>query len=246
MLKDKFAIITGGTSGIGKEIATLFAKNNAHVAIIGTNEQRAKEVVADLKKITNSKVIYKLCDISKTNEVEKTIIDIIDEFGNIDILVNNAGITKDNLLLKMNEEDWDSVIDTNLKSLYNTCKIVYRKMMKQKNGKIINVSSVVGLIGNAGQTNYSASKAGIFGFTKSLAKELGGRNVNVNAIAPGFIETKMTENLPEKIKNELLIKIPLKRLGKPQEIANAALFLASDMSDYITGQILTVDGGMVM
>ena len=171
---------------------------------------------------------------------------MINEFSHVDILVNNAGITKDTLLMRMSEEDFDRVIDINLKSVYNTCKVLVRSMMKNKKSKIINISSIVALMGNAGQTNYAASKAGVIGFTKSLAKEVASRNINVNAIAPGFIETEMTQKIPEKIQEQMLKNIPLKRFGKSQDIANMVLFLASDESDYITGQVFTVDGGMGM
>ncbi len=185
-------------------------------------------------------------DVSKYVDVEKACLEVIAELGHVDILVNNAGITKDALLMKMSEEDFDRVIDINLKSVYNTCKVLVRPMMKNSKSKIINISSIVGLIGNFGQTNYAASKAGMIGFTKSLAKEVASRNINVNAVAPGFIETEMTEKIPEKVKELMLKNIPLKRFGKPQDIANMVLFLASDDSDYITGQVFTVDGGMVM
>jgi 3-oxoacyl-[acyl-carrier protein] reductase len=178
--------------------------------------------------------------------VSETVEKLIQDWGKIDILVNNAGITRDNLLMKMSEEDWDLVMDVNLKSVYNTCKALCRPMMKARNGAIINISSVIGLTGNAGQINYAASKAGMIGFTKSLAKELASRGVRANCIAPGYIETQMTDGLPAPVKEAIITKIPMSRIGQPRDIAHAALFLASDLSSYMTGQILTVDGGMVM
>ncbi len=249
MLKNKKAIITGATAGIGKEIAKEFVKNGADVAIFGTNPERIETTLKeleDLKIDQNQKILVKKVDVSNFSQVNSAVEEIVKEFQNIDILINNAGITKDNLLLRMTEEDWDRVIDVNLKSIYNTSKALARPMMKVRSGKIINISSVVGLIGNAGQANYAASKAGMIGFTKSLAKELAKKNICVNAIAPGFIKTKMTDVLPEKVKEGLLNRIPLGKLGEPKDIANIAIFLASDMSNYITGQVITVDGGMVM
>ncbi|KKK65682.1 hypothetical protein LCGC14_2971690, partial [marine sediment metagenome] len=209
-------------------------------------ESKGKKELEDIKVDPNQKIITKKVDVSKYVDVEKACLEVIAELGHVDILVNNAGITKDALLMKMSEEDFDRVIDINLKSVYNTCKVLIRPMMKNSKSKIINISSIVGLIGNFGQTNYAASKAGMIGFTKSLAKEVASRNINVNAVAPGFIETEMTEKIPEKVKELMLKNIPLKRFGKPQDIANMVLFLASDDSDYITGQVFTVDGGMVM
>ncbi|MBN2479225.1 MAG: 3-oxoacyl-[acyl-carrier-protein] reductase [Parachlamydiales bacterium] len=247
MLKNKNAIITGASSGIGKAIAKEFVKNGCNVAIFATNEERLKHTVKELEDVkikADQKIISKKVDVSSFLEVESSIMQVLDEFHTVDILVNNAGITKDGLLMKMSEFDFDRVIAVNLKSVYNTCKILTRPLMKQKKGKIINVSSIIGLIGNAGQSNYAASKAGIIGFTKSLAKELGSRNICVNAIAPGFIKTKMTDDLPEKVKEEMLNNIPLKRFGDVEDVAKLTLFLASDMSDYITGQVITIDGGM--
>jgi 3-oxoacyl-[acyl-carrier protein] reductase len=248
LLKNKNAIITGASSGIGKEIAKVFIQNGANVAIIATNLERltqTKKELEDVKIEKDQKIILKAIDVSSFKDVDEKFSEILNEFSNIDILVNNAGITKDNLLLRMKEEDFDRVIAVNLKSIYSTCKAVIRPMMKAKKGKIINVSSIVGLIGNPGQTNYAASKAGVLGFTKSLAKEVGSRNICVNAIAPGFIETKMTDCLDENLKKEMLKNIPLNRLGHVKDVADLALFLASNMSDYITGQVLRVDGGMV-
>jgi len=248
-LKNKKAIVTGASSGIGKEIAKIFVKNGADVAIFATNPERLKQAVKELEDVkidSNQKILSQKVDVSNFLEVKTAIDEIIKQLGNIDILVNNAGITKDNLLMKMPEYDFDRVIAVNLKSIYNTCKVLIRSMMKNKKSKIINISSIIGLIGNAGQTNYAASKAAIHGFTKSLAKEVGSRNICVNAVAPGFIETQMTKVLPENIKEKMLNNIPLKRFGLPQDVANLVLFLSSEMSDYITGQVFAIDGGMVM
>jgi len=249
LLDGKKAIITGGTSGIGREIAKLFAKNGASIAIFGTNEERALSVIKELEsqKVNEAQEFsYKLVDVSDAKEVDGAINDILSKWSSIDILINNAGITKDNLLMKMKEEDWDQVINVNLKSVYNTCKALVRPMMKLKGGKIINIASVIGLMGNAGQTNYAASKSGIIGFTKSLAKELASRGVCVNCIAPGYINTPMTEALSDSVKDSIIASIPMKKIGNPVDIANAALFLAGPFSNYITGQVLPVDGGMVM
>jgi 3-oxoacyl-[acyl-carrier protein] reductase len=249
MLKGKKAVITGGNSGIGKAIASLFFENGADVAILGTNIDKLSSAVKEIdEKRTNpsQKILSFGVDVSDYNLVQKTFEEILKDFFNIDILVNNAGITKDNLFLRMSEEDWDRVIDVNLKSVYNTCKAIIRPMLKSRYGKIINITSVVGLMGNAGQANYAASKAGMIGFTKSLAKELASRNICVNCIAPGFIKTNMTESLTDQVKEELLKNIPMQKLGEPLDVANAAFFLASSKSNYITGQVITVDGGMVM
>ncbi|MBF8262573.1 MAG: fabG-A [Parachlamydiales bacterium] len=245
----KTVLVTGGSAGIGREIALAFAKNGASVAIFGTNEERSQGVVREMEslKIDNAQRFgYYLVDVSKTKEVETTILQLLSAWGQVDILVNNAGITRDNLLMRMSEEDWDLVVDVNLKSIYNTCRILARPMMKARAGKIINITSVIGLTGNAGQVNYSASKAGMIGFTKSLAKELASRGICVNCVAPGYIQTQMTEGLSPQVKNEVLSKVPLSRIGQPSEVAHAVLFLASDQANYITGQVLTVDGGMVM
>jgi 3-oxoacyl-[acyl-carrier protein] reductase len=249
LLKNKKAIVTGASSGIGKEIAKIFVKNGSDVAIFATNLEKIKHTVKELEDIrveSSQKILSKQVDVSNYSEVETAINEILQQLGHIDILVNNAGITKDSLLMKMPEEDFDRVIAVNLKSIYNTCKVLIRSMMKNRKGKIINISSIIGLIGNAGQSNYAASKAAVHGFTKSLAKEVGSRNICVNAVAPGFIDTKMTEVLPENIKEQMLNNIPLKRFGSTQDVANLVLFLSSEMSDYITGQVFTVDGGMVM
>ncbi|HNA61951.1 MAG TPA: 3-oxoacyl-ACP reductase FabG [Rhabdochlamydiaceae bacterium] len=249
LLKDKIALITGGTAGIGREIALAYAKQGASVVIFGTNEARASEVIQLLeqnRQLPDQKFISKLIDVASKPETDQAIQDIITTFGRIDILVNNAGITRDGLLMKMTEEDWDRVIAVNLKSVYNTCQALARPMLKARSGKIINITSVVGLTGNAGQANYAASKAGMIGFTQSLAKELASRGICVNCIAPGFIKTSMTDVLTDAQKEVIMKQVPMGRLGNPEEIANAAVFLASSLSDYVTGQVLTVDGGMVM
>lgn len=248
LLKGKKALITGGTSGIGKEIARRFAKEGADVAVFGTNPERAQQVLEELNQMKAEDQFFSshIVNVSDRKTVEEAIQALTAEWGKIDILVNNAGITRDNLLMKMTEEDWDTVIDTNLKSVYNACQALVRSMIKARSGKIINISSVVGLTGNAGQTNYAASKAGMIGFTKALALELAARNICVNCIAPGFIKTRMTDVLADVHKEGLMKKIPMGRMGEPEDIADAAVFLASDLSKYITGQVLTVDGGMVM
>lgn len=249
LLAGKKALITGGTAGIGQAIAHLFAEQGADVAILGTNKERAQAVVQEmeLRRVSPSQSFtFLLCDLSKTNEVEQALAELLKTWNRIDVLVNNAGITKDNFLIRMTEEEWDLVLATNLKSVYNTCRVLARPMMKARTGRIINISSVVGLMGNAGQVNYAASKSGLIGFTKALAKELANRAICVNCIAPGFIETPMTEKLSDAIKQKYLSEIPLSRFGHPNDIAQAVLFLASDASGYITGQVLSVDGGINM
>ncbi len=247
LLLDQVAIVTGGNAGIGKAIALKFAEEGAKVAILGTNDETGAHTIAEMKQlIPSSQVVFYKVDVSQTADVEATIKKVLEDFGKVDILVNNAGITADQLLMKMSEEEWDRVLAVNLKSCYNTCRAVVRSMMKAKKGKIINVSSVVGLIGNPGQANYAASKAGMIGFSKALAKELATRNILVNCIAPGFIQTKMTDTLSEEQKEAILKEIPLGRLGDCMDIANAAWFLASPLSNYMTGQVVTIDGGMAM
>lgn len=247
MLVGQVAIVTGGTAGIGKEIAKTLAKQGAYVAVFGTNEERGALIVNEIQQIPSvAGASFHKVNVANYSEVEQAIKTVLESQGKVDILVNNAGITKDQLLMKMSEEDWDQVLEVNVKSCYNTCRCLMRPFLKAKRGKIINISSVVGLTGNAGQTNYAASKAAIIGFSKSLAKELASRNILVNCVAPGFIETSMTEVLTDAQKQETLRNIPLGRMGMTEEVANAVLFLASPMSDYITGQVLTVDGGMVM
>ncbi len=248
LLTNKVALVTGGTAGIGKAIALAYAQEGASVVVFGTNSERAQQVVQEMesKAGAGQKFLFKLLDIAHKKAVDLAISEVLAAFGAIDILVNNAGITADGLLMKMSEEDWDRVIAVNLKSVYNTSQALVRPMLKARKGKIINISSVVGLMGNAGQTNYAASKAGMIGMTKSLAKEVASRGICVNCIAPGFIQTSMTDALSDAQKEVIFKQIPMGRLGLAEEIAHAAVFLASPMSDYITGQTLTVDGGMVM
>lgn len=249
MLKGKKAVITGGTAGIGRGIALAMAREGAHVAIFGTNEERAALVVDEMQRLTEGSgqiFFYQIVDVADKAAVDAAMQVVLIKLGSVDVLVNNAGITKDALLMKMSEEDWDQVLATNLKSVYNTCQSLVRVMLKARSGKIINISSVVGLTGNAGQTNYVASKAGMIGFTKALAQEVASRGVCVNCIAPGFIQTKMTDVLNEGQKEGIMRQIPMGKMGVPEDIANAVVFFASPLSDYITGQVLSVDGGMVM
>ncbi len=244
LVRDKVALITGGTSGLGKAIALAYAKSSAKVVVFGTNQERLEEV-ARLVKDAKAQFLGKLVDVSDKKAVEEAVKTSRETFGPVEILINCAGITRDGLLLRMSEEDWDAVLDINLKSVFLTSQAVLRDMMKARKGKIINISSVVGLTGNAGQVNYSASKHGMVGFTKSLAKEVASRNICVNCIAPGFFNTRMTQSLPEEQIKAILSRIPMKRMGEDRDIANAALFLGSDMSNYMTGQVLTIDGGMI-
>lgn len=247
LLQGQVAIVTGGTAGIGKAIALKFAEHGAKVVIMGTHAERGMQTIEEMKKTSGCQDHqFFQVDIANTQEVDSAFKKILEQFGNVDVLVNNAGITRDQLLMKMSEEDWDQVIAVNVKSCYNTSRAIVRSLLKAKKGRIINISSVIGLTGNAGQSNYAASKAAIIGFTKALAQELATRNILVNCIAPGFIDTKMTESMTDAQKASTLAKIPLGRMGKPEDIANAALFLSSSLSDYITGQVLTIDGGMVM
>jgi len=245
LLENQTVVITGGNAGIGKAIALKFAAQGAKLAILGTNVERGNAVVEEISRLAAPPATFYQVDVSNGQSVDDAIKNILEGFGRIDILVNNAGITRDQLLMKMSEKDWDEVLDINLKSCYHTCHAVVRPMMKARRGKIINVSSVVGLMGNPGQANYAASKAGMIGFSRALAKELGSRGICVNCIAPGFIVSHMTDVLTEEQKGSLLAKIPMGRMGTTEEVANAALFLASSLSDYVTGQVLTVDGGMV-
>ena len=243
---NKVAFITGATRGIGRQIAITLAKEGFNIAI---NYRKENEDLIETKKLVeaqNVKCFTVQGDVSSFEDSERMVKDIIEEFNHIDILVNNAGITKDMLLMRMKKEDFESVIGVNLVGTFNITKNVIPYMMKNRSGRIINVSSVVGISGNAGQTNYSASKAGIIGFTKSLAKEVGSRNILVNAVAPGFIETQMTDVLKEEVKEEISKTIPLKRMGTPKDVANVVKFLASEDSSYITGQVINIDGGMLM
>lgn len=247
MLKGKVALITGGVRGIGKAISICFAKAGADVVMNYTSdrsEQDANKLIEELNAIGVQAIAIK-ADVSKAEEAQGLINQTIETFGKLDILVNNAGITKDMLLLRMTEEEFDQVLAVNLKGVFNCSKVASKAMLKT-GGSIINMSSVVGLNGNAGQSNYAASKAGIIGFTKSVAKEFGSRNIRVNAIAPGFIQTDMTDVLSDKVKEEVTKQIPMKRLGLPEEVAQVALFLASEYSNYVTGEVIRVDGGMAM
>ena len=243
-LEGKVAIITGATRGIGRGIAEVFAKEGATIVFTYAGSvDKAKALEEELSAITTIKGCQS--DASDFEAAQKLVDDVLAEFGKIDILINNAGITRDNLLLRMGKEDWDTIIKVNLDSVFNLTKAVIKPMMKAKSGAIINMSSVVGVKGNAGQSNYAASKAGVIGFTKSVALELGSRNIRCNAIAPGFIETEMTAVLDEKVVQGWRDSIPLKRGGQVEDVANACVFLASDKSSYITGQVLNVDGGML-
>ena len=245
LLQDKVVLITGASRGIGKSIAEECVKHGAKVAFTYlSSEEKAKALEAELAKDGGEVKGFK-SDAAKFDEAQKLVDDVVAAFGTIDVLVNNAGITRDTLLMRMTEEQWDEVINTNLKSAFNLTKAVQRPMLKAKSGSIINMSSVVGVSGNAGQANYAASKAGLIGFTKSVAQELGSRNIRCNAIAPGFIETEMTGKLNEDVVQGWRDAIPLKRGGTTEDVANACLFLASDMSGYITGQVMNVDGGML-
>ena len=244
MLKNKIALITGAGRGIGRAIAIALAKEGAEVVInYNGSEERAKEVKQTIEENGGKASIYK-CNVSDFVACEAMIKDIVKEYGHLDILVNNAGITKDGLIMKMKEEDFDSVLNVNLKATFNTIRHSARQMLKQRSGKIINISSVSGILGNVGQANYAASKAGVIGLTKTMARELGSRGITVNAIAPGFVDTEMTEVLSEEIRENACKQIILGRFGKPEDIANTAVFLASDKADYITGQVISVDGGM--
>lgn len=244
-LAGKVAIVTGAAQGIGKEIATALAQEGSDLVVVDVNLEQAEKTAQELADLGRKTMALKV-DVSKSTEVEEMVNKILDKFGKIDILVNNAGITRDNLLLRMKEEEWDLVISINLKGTFNCLKAVTRPMMKARSGKIVNVASIIGIAGNAGQANYAASKAGVIALTKSAAKELASRNINVNAVAPGFIQTAMTNVLPEAVKAEMLKRIPLAKLGEVKDVAKAVLFLAGPDSDYITGQVVVVDGGMVM
>lgn len=245
LVEKKVAVVTGGAQGIGAAIVDRLASEGATIAVVDINAEKASEVAAAVKQKGVDAESYKV-DVADTEAVKTLIAEIVKRFGRIDILVNNAGITRDGLLMTMSEADWDLVISVNLKSIFNFTKAVSRPMIKQKAGSIINISSVVGLMGNAGQINYAASKAGVIGVTKSSAKELGSRNIRVNAVAPGYIVTPMTHKLDEKARTALIEAIPTKQLGQPEDVANAVLFLASDLASYVTGEVLRVDGGMAM
>ncbi|MEW6685160.1 MAG: 3-oxoacyl-[acyl-carrier-protein] reductase [Candidatus Edwardsbacteria bacterium] len=244
-LNDKVAIVTGAGQGIGKAVALKLASSGADVVICDINLSEAEKTKTEVENLGRKSLALKV-NVADFNEVSQMTKIVQENFPTIDILVNNAGITRDNLLLRMEEKDWDSVLAVNLKGAFNCIKAVIRQMMKQRYGRIVNISSVIGLMGNAGQANYAASKAGLIGLTKSVAKELASRNITCNAIAPGYIETPMTANLSLEVKESYQKFIPLKRFGKPEDVANLVLFLASELADYITGQIIQVDGGLLM
>ncbi len=245
-LKDKIAVITGSARGIGKTIAETFAREGAKIVVTDINIEQAKTTANEIKSKYNVDVIAIASNVTKLEDCENLIAKTLDKFQKIDILVNNAGITKDNLVLRMSEQEWDAVISVNLKGVFNSIKAVTRTMFKQRYGRIINIASVVGIMGNVGQANYSASKGGVIALTKTCAKEFSARNILVNAIAPGFIKTAMTDALTDEVKAKYAEVIPLKRLGEAQDIANSALFLASEESSYITGNVINVNGGMYM
>ncbi len=244
LLKDKVAIITGGARGIGKEIALEFAREGANVAIADINSETLAQAEKEISSL-HVGILTLSVDVTNSTQVEDMVNKTLDKFKKIDILINNAGITADSLLIRMKEEDWDRVLAVNLKGTFNCIKAVAKVMIKQRSGRILSISSIIGLIGNVGQANYAASKAGIIGLTKSAARELAPRGINVNAIAPGFIQTEMTAVLSEEVKSKMLEAIPLKKFGQPSDVARLAAFLASDAAGYITGQVICIDGGMV-
>ncbi|MEM5947384.1 3-oxoacyl-[acyl-carrier-protein] reductase [Spirochaetia bacterium 38H-sp] len=246
LLKDKNAVVTGGARGIGAEMVKLFLKEGASVWFVDLNPSDIMDEFESLAQKSGAKVVYKQCNVAEEEQVNTVVEEILKEAGQIDVLVNNAGITRDGLIFRMPSSDWDLVLKVNLTSAFYFSKKVAHAMARAKTGSIINISSIVGVHGNAGQCNYSASKAGMIGLTKSLAQEVASRNVRVNAVAPGFIDTPMTEKLSDKVKEALLSRIPMGRLGSPEEVAKICLFLASDLSSYVTGQVIGVDGGMGM
>ncbi|MDD5745718.1 MAG: 3-oxoacyl-[acyl-carrier-protein] reductase [Candidatus Omnitrophica bacterium] len=244
-LKGQVAVITGGGRGIGLEIARGLAKEGADCVLCDVNAEELNNAALEIGKM-GVQVLPIALNVTDLSQCEEMVNKVIDKFKKIDILINNAGITRDGLLLRMKEEDWDAVISVNLKGTYNCTKAALKVMVKQRSGRMVNVASIIGVMGNAGQANYAASKAGIIGFTKSVAKEVASRNININAIAPGFIETKMTQALNEDVRAAMLKQIPLARFGKPEDVAQLVLFLVSDASSYITGQVIQIDGGMLM
>ncbi len=244
-LKNKIAIVTGASQGIGKSISEIFSIAGAHVVCVARNEDRLRELVSEISTNGNS-ASYISCDVSDGNSIEDALKSVVKDYKQIDILVNNAGITKDSLILRMKEQNWDQVMNTNLKGAFYSTKIVLRHMMKKKYGRIINITSIVGLQGNPGQSNYAASKAGLIGFSQSIAKEVASRGITVNCIAPGWIETEMTNDIPQDIKENIIRNIPIGKTGAAEDIANTALFLSSKEAKYITGQTITVDGGRII
>ncbi len=244
-LKGKTAFITGGAAGIGKEIALTLARQGADCIICDVNEELLNQTAAEIEGlgVKSMPIVLNVCS---TDDCEQAVNKIIDKFKKIDILINNAGITRDGLLIRMKEADWDAVLSVNLKGAFNCTKAVVKPMMKQRSGAIVNMASIIGIMGNAGQVNYAASKAGLIGLTKSVAKEVATRNIRVNAIAPGFIETKMTHVLSDDVKQAMLNQIPLGKFGTPQDVANLVVFLVTDDSNYITGQVISINGGMLM
>ncbi len=244
-LEGKVAIITGGSQGIGKAIALLLAEKGVNIAVSDINREKAEEALREIESLGRKGLAIGV-DVSNYNEVEAMVKKVVDTFGAIHILVNNAGITRDSLIIRMKEEDWDAVLDVNLKGTFNCTKAVLKYMTKQKGGRIVNIASIVGVMGNPGQANYVASKAGVIGFTKSTAREYSSRDITVNAVAPGFIDTAMTQALPPEIREKLLKQIPIEKFGTPLDVAQAVLFLVSDDASYITGQVIHVNGGMWM
>ncbi len=251
--RNKRAIVTGGSRGIGRAIVKELASRScsgvlfSDIAFINNStEESAAEIMNELKDLTDAKIYAFKADVTSFSDAQATVDDAVSKLGGVDILINNAGITRDNLLLRMTEEDFDKVLNVNLKSVFNYTKAAIRPMIAQRYGRIVNIASVVGLIGNPGQANYVASKAGVIGFTKTMARELAGKNITVNAVAPGFIETEMTAKLNEKQREQLLLNVPLKRMGKPEDVARVINFLCSEDADYITGQVIAIDGGMTM
>jgi len=244
-LKDRVALITGGARGIGRSISLAFAKEGADIVVWDVNLEEAEKTCKDIEAL-GRKAMAAQVDVTDYSKVEEAVNKILDKLGKVDILVNNAGITKDNLLLRMSQAEWDAVLNVNLKGTFNCIRAVSRPMIKQRSGKIISIASIIGLIGNPGQANYAASKAGIIALTKTAAKELSSRNINANAVAPGFIQTAMTDKLPEELKQKMLANIPLNKFGTADDVAAVCLFLASEDSSYVTGQTIVVDGGMVM